>query len=57
MVRTMRAIQHSPPGRSLALMRYFASVLFAIPVIVVGLKIAVDHYPCEFLPKGACTPR
>jgi hypothetical protein len=38
-------------------MRYFASVLFAITVIVVGLKIAVDHYPCEFLPKGACTPR
>jgi len=24
-------------------MRYFASVLFAITVIVVGLKIAVDH--------------
>jgi len=40
-----------------ALMRYFASVLFALAVIVIGLKIVVDHWPCEFLAKGACTSR
>jgi hypothetical protein len=36
-------------GYARALMRYFASVLFAIAVIVGGVKIAVDHWPCEFM--------
>jgi hypothetical protein len=40
-----------------ALLRYFASVLFAIAVIVGGVKIAVDHWPCEFMAKGACSAR
>jgi hypothetical protein len=49
----MTVMQQSP-SRGLALMRYFASVLFALMVIVVCLKVAIDHWPCEFLAKGAC---
>jgi hypothetical protein len=44
-------------GHARALLRYFASVLFAIAVIVGGGKIAVDHWPCEFMAKGACSAR
>ena len=51
------ALTHSTRSGRLALMRYCASVLFAIAVIVIGLKIALDHWPCEFLAKGACTSR
>jgi hypothetical protein len=36
-------------------MNYFASVLYAIAVIVGGVKIAVDHWPCEFMAKGTCS--
>jgi hypothetical protein len=36
-------------------MNYFASVLYAIAVILGGVKIAVDHWPCEFMAKGACS--
>jgi hypothetical protein len=49
------ALVHSTRNSGFALVRYFASVLFAIAVIVIGLKIAVDHWPCEFLAKSACT--
>ena len=50
----MAAIAHSPPRRGVALMRYFASVFFAVAVIVAGLRIAADHWPCEFMAKGSC---
>jgi hypothetical protein len=51
----MAAIQQRPsPGRGLELIRYLANLLFAITVIVVGVKIAVDHWPCEFVSKLAC---
>jgi hypothetical protein len=36
-------------------MNYFASVLYAIAVIVGAVKIAVDHWPCEFMAKGTCS--
>jgi len=48
---------HTNPNSNLTLAGYCARVAFAIVVIVIGLKIAVDHFPCEFLPKGTCTPR
>jgi hypothetical protein len=50
----MAAVEHSPPRRGLALMRYIASVFLAIAVIVAGLRIAADHWPCEFMAKGSC---
>ena len=53
----MAIIQNSPPTRGRALIRYFVSVLFGMAVIAGGVKIAVDHWPCEFMAKGACSVR
>ena len=54
----MSVIQHdSPRSGGHPLMRYFAAVLFAIAVIVGGVKVAVDHWPCEFMAKGTCSIR
>ena len=52
----MAVIQQSTPrpGIAIALVRYFASVLFAVAVITIGSKIAVDHWPCEFISKWNC---
>jgi len=51
----MAVIRQTPsPSRGVELMRYFASLLFGIVVIAVGVKIAVDHWPCEFISKWAC---
>lgn len=55
-LETMPVIQHrSRRSRGRALMNYFAGVLYAIAVIVGGVKIAVDHWPCEFMAKGTCS--
>jgi len=55
-LETMPVIQrHSPRSSSRALISYFASALYAIAVIVGGVKIAVDHWPCEFMAKGTCS--
>jgi hypothetical protein len=53
----MAIIQNSPPTRGGALVRYFVSVLFGMAVIAGGVKIAVDHWPCEFMVKGTCSAR
>jgi len=45
--------EHSPRTRGTALLRYFASVFIAM--IVIGLKLAADHWPCEFRTKGTCS--
>jgi len=55
-LETMPVIRHrSRRSRGRALMNYFASVLYAIAVIVGGVKIAVDHWPCVFMTKGTCS--
>ena len=50
----MAVLQHSPAERRHTLTRYFAAVLFAVAIIVVGIKIAVDYWPCDFMPRGTC---
>lgn len=51
----MAIIQHSHSGRGTAPVRYAVSVLFALAVIAAGVKIAVDHWPCSFNPRGLCS--
>jgi len=52
----MAIMQHPHSGRGTAPIRYAVSVLFALAVIAAGVKIAVDHWPCAFNPRGLCSP-
>jgi hypothetical protein len=48
------AIVHSNPNSGLSLVSYCARVAFAVAIIVIGSKIAVDHWPCDIAPIAAC---
>ena len=50
----MANLHHLPGEPRHTLMRYFIAVLFGVAIVVVGVKIAVDHWPCDFMPRGTC---
>jgi hypothetical protein len=48
------AIVHSDPHRDITLLSYGARVAFAVAVVVTGLKIMIDQWPCDIAPIGSC---
>ena len=48
------AIIHSNPNAELTLAGYCARVAFTVAIIVIGLKIAVDHWPPETVRIAGC---
>ena len=48
------AIVHSNPNSGLTLVSYYTRVAFAVAIIAIGLKIAVDHWPCDIARIAVC---
>jgi hypothetical protein len=48
------AIVHSNPNSDPTLVSYCARVAVAVAIIVIGLKISVDHWPSETVRLAGC---
>lgn len=49
------AIVHSDPKSDPTLMGYCVRVAFAVAIIAIGVKIAVDHWPCDIALIAGCS--
>jgi hypothetical protein len=48
------AIVHSGLHRDVTLLSYGARVAFAAAILVIGLKVTVDHWPCDIARIAGC---
>jgi hypothetical protein len=48
------SIVHSNPNSHPTLVSYCARVVFAVVIVVIGLKLSVDHWPSEIARTAGC---
>jgi hypothetical protein len=48
------SIVHSNPNSDPTLVSYCARVVFAVVIVVIGLKLAVDHWPPKITRVAGC---